>query len=260
LKEIIQGVELIKIEDEDTQLQSLRLELKALEEKLQNFSSKKDEYLNAIDEFNVEYHLQLGDLIHDILLLEEQIFLNSLKEMEKNNETQTDDYSELLEEYEEFKEYFQEFNELNEDLLKEDREELDEEEKKELKKLFRKASKLCHPDIVYDELRGKATEIMKDLNDAYSKRDIKRVKEILLALKSGDDFKVASDTLEDKNLLKSKIVEIKEMIKEFEKELEEIKHNEAIKIMSEYTDIKVYFDELKKQLQEKYQDLKGTRC
>jgi len=38
---------------EDKELQGLRLELKALERKLQELSSEKNEYLNDIDDFNI---------------------------------------------------------------------------------------------------------------------------------------------------------------------------------------------------------------
>jgi len=243
---------------EDTELQGLRLELKVLEEKLQDFNTQKDEYLNDISEFNVEYHLQLGELIHKILLIEEEILLASLKKMEEDHETSTQEYSELIQEYEELKRDSQEFNEEYEEIIGEEREDLDEEEKQELKKLFRKASKLCHPDRVSDEFREKATEIFKELNDAYSKRDINKVKDILSSLESGNEFKVFSDTIENKDLLKSKIVEIKEMIKQREEEIKEIKDDEAVKIMSEHKDLEVYFQELKKQLEEEYENLKGT--
>ena len=242
---------------EDTELQGLRLELKVLEEKLQDFNTQKDEYLNDINEFNVEYHLHLGELIHKILLIKEEKLLASLKKMEEDYETSTQEYSELMEVYTEFKRDSQEFNEENKEIISEDRKELDEEEKKELKKLFRRASKLCHPDLVSDDLREKATEIMKELNDAYSKRDINKVRDILSSLESGNDFKVFSDTIEDKGLLKSKIVEIKEMLKQREEELQEIKDDEVVKIMSEHKDLKVYFEELKKQLEEEYENLKN---
>jgi hypothetical protein len=42
------------------------------------------------------------------------------------------------------------------------------EEKKELKRLWKKASKMSDPDIVNNNLKDKANEIMKSLNEAYS--------------------------------------------------------------------------------------------
>jgi len=132
---------------------------------------------------------------------------------------------------------------------------LDVDEKK-LKMLFRKAGKLCHPDIVSDEHKENATEMMKELNDAYSSRDIEKVKEILYTLENSSEFRVSSDTVENKELLKSKIINIKSKINELNQEVKEIKNKEAIKIMSEYKDLKIYFNKLKKQFEEECLNLK----
>ena len=51
---------------EDKELQSLKLELKILEKKLQKHSAEKNEYLNNIDEFNAQYNLKLGELIQKL--------------------------------------------------------------------------------------------------------------------------------------------------------------------------------------------------
>lgn len=47
---------------------------------------------------------------------------------------------------------------------------LNDDEKIEIKKLYKKAARLCHPDIVPIELKEKAHELMQLLNEAYSKR------------------------------------------------------------------------------------------
>lgn len=112
--------------------------------------------------------------------------------------------------------------------------------------------------MVSDDLREKATEIMKKLNDAYSKRDLNTIRDILSSLESGHGFKVSSDTMKDKGLLKSKITEVKEMLKQRNVELKEIKKDEVVNIMSQYKDIQVYFNELKKQLEEEYENLKNS--
>jgi len=241
---------------EDSELEGLQLELKVLEERLQHFSTQKEDYFNDISEFNVEYHLHLGTIIQNILQLKEKILYDDLRKMEDDSQTSTEEYSELSEAYNEVKEDYEEFSTEYEEIKSEEREDLNEEEKRELKKLFRKACKLCHPDIVSDELREKATEIMKELNDANSKRDINKIKEILSSLESGEKFDVSSNTIKDKDLLKAKIVEIKEMIKQSEREVQEIKDDESVKIMAEYEDIEIYFNELKKQLEDEYEILK----
>jgi len=241
---------------EDSEFQTLLLELKALETKLENISNAKDEYLNSIREFNIEYYLHLGPILNEILKLEEMLIQIKLDKMKAANQTFKEGYIELNEEYEELKQDHTTFNEEYEEIKSEDRVELDVDEKKELKMLFRKAGKLCHPDIVSDEHKENATEMMKELNDAYSSRDIEKVKEILYTLENSSEFRVSSDTVENKELLKSKIINIKSKINELNQEVKEIKNKEAIKIMSEYKDLKIYFNKLKKQFEEECLNLK----
>lgn len=61
------------VEYEDKEIQGLKLELKVLETKLQSLSENKDELLNSINEFNIEYNLKLGDIIRDILDIQNEI-------------------------------------------------------------------------------------------------------------------------------------------------------------------------------------------
>ena len=329
------GTAVVKIEEyllrfsgvvvyEDKELQALRLELKALERKLQELSSEKNEYLNDIHEFNVQYHLHLGGIIQKILNLKEELLFASMqkvkdvfeelkneyesikverdylksqkeakeKELEEMDEFE-DGYDELYEElqelkdtledkeqelnqkrketkqakedfeedeatkeYEEVKQDSEEFTKEHEEVQKEDRFELSDDEKKELKKLYRKAGKLCHPDTVSDELKEQAQVIFQKLNDANSKRDLKLVKEILLALESGQGFDVASDTINDKDLLRTKITDIRDAIYQNEVDIETIKEDEVIQILNDYEDVDDYFNRLATELQNEYEKLK----
>jgi len=311
---------------EDKELAGLRLELKALESKLQELSGEKNEYINNIKEFNTQYHLHLGSLIQKILKLKEEILFASIKakkdafedvkkvyENEKNiyddliacisrkeDELKEidefdDKYDELYEEiqdlkdelnqqeqelnekrkeakkakeeleedevaqeYEDVKKDSEEFSKEYEEIKKEDRVKISDEEKKELKQLYRKTSKLCHPDIVVDELKEQAHEIMLQLNEAYSKQDIKKVREILLSLESGNGFDISSDKIDDKDVLKSKIVEIRDSLDLTKQEIEEIKEEDTFKIIQEYDDLEIFFTQREKLLESEYEKLKNN--
>jgi chromosome segregation ATPase len=308
---------------EDKEIQGLKMELKVLENQLQELSEQKSEYLNDISEFNTQYTLRLGELIQNILKIKKDIQYRFFKAKEDAFQSVMDEYEEAKEEYQELKaqkeglekelseidefddrydelyeelqelkveleakeqevnqkrkkakeakeefeddevtkeyeesqEDYEEFSDEYENVKKQDRFELNEEEKAELKKLFRKASKLCHPDIVADELKEQATAIMQQLNDAYSKKDLKKVKEILANLESGKSFDIASDTINDKELLKEKIKDIRERLDKFTKEIGEIKASETFTIIHEVDDLDGYFDKLKSDLQEELERL-----
>ena len=306
----------------DTEVQSLKLELKSLENKLQTLSEQKIEHLNDIEEFNTLYNLHLGELLKDILNLKKEILykqtikqqekrktyeddievFNSIKEniedikqtikefekvlenidkddenydeifatykelqgelgkLEKEIEEQEENLSKIKEElevddifrdYEEVKKQYEQFHQNYEDIKQQqlDVYDITNEQKSELKKIWKKACKLCHPDIVIDKFKEKAHAIMQALNDAYSKKDIVKVQEILSNLENGLTFEIESDNINDKEILKSKINQIKKNILVLEKEIEDLKHDETYQIIQEIDDINEYFEELKSELQ-----------
>lgn len=314
----------------DPEVQGLKLELKALESKLQKLIEKKTEILNNIEEFNREYTLKIGSLIEEILALKKEILYkktiekeklkeqykqdkktyeetqNTIDEIKKSIEelkevleqideesSEYEEYSKLYEdlkeslhdlqeekerqeeqqkeiedelddesiedEYEEAKNTYEEYHHEYEDLKEQQKEmnTLNEEEKKELKKLYKKAARLCHPDIVADEHKEQAKEIMQALNNSYSKQDLAAVKKILLSLKNGTGFTVSSDAIDDVKILKAKIDEIKSKLHEVVLEVEEIQKDETFTTLSELDDWNAYFDELRKELQEEKKRLEA---
>jgi primosomal protein N' len=226
---------------EDSEVSGLKMELKILENKLSDLSYTKDEYQNDINDFNLMYHQKLGDIIENILDLQQKIYYQQ----------------ENFEEYQYSKQEYEEFKQDNESSKQKAKEThtLNEEEKKEFKALWKKASKLCHPDIVSDEQKAQATEIMQQLNDAYSKKDLLKVKEILNSLENGVAFDVASDTIDDKEVLKAKIEELRKDIAIIEQEIKTIQEDETYQIINSTDDLDEYFDTLRSHLEDEYQSL-----
>jgi hypothetical protein len=297
----------------DEEVQGLKLELKVLEEKLQNLTEEKNEYLHSIKEFNAEYTLRLGSIIQEILNIKKEIYYYHFKQKEKefekaksefksskeksdefkqrkqqveeeleNLDPLSDEYDDLYKEYQNIREEIdnaeKEFNEKREQAKKAKKEfeesseykeyedikqdyeefkkefkgkseknifELKEEEKSELKKIYREACRICHPDIVDAEFQEKATEIMQQLNEAYDKNDIKLVRQIHISLQNGVLFKYASDTIDDKELLKKKISEVRKKIKINLNEINNIKEDETFNLIQKIDDREEYFNHLK---------------
>ena len=184
--------------------------------------------------------------------------LSSEKERFEKVESELED-DPIWKEYRKTKEDYEDFSEEHEEIINEVRYELSDEELAELKRVYRKASKLCHPDIVADDLKEHAQEIMQQLNEAYHRKDLKAVKDILFNLESGNGFTKSSDVITDKELLKAKIAVMKERIKEVSAEIEEIKQDEVFKLIQEIGDWSEYFERLKAQLKDEYRRLKEKR-
>ncbi len=222
---------------EDEEVMGLKLELKVLEKQFLLYSCKVEEYHNLINDFNARYHKELGTLIEEILVLREEYY----EFMYKNSESFETEYLEAKKDFEDFHEEFKKYH-LDDPI------ELSKKEKKELKRLYKKASKLCHPDIIEDEKKEKAEEIFKELNAAYQHNDIKKISEILEHLLTGESFTATSDSLFDTKILKRKIKATREKIKAIKIEIEAIKKNGTFILVNKIVDLDEYFERKREEL------------
>lgn len=218
-------------------------------EKILEDIDKDDENYDEIFATYKELKEELEKLENELEKQEEN--LSKTKEKIDNNE--------VFEEYEESKKQYEQFHQNYEDIKQQQSDVFDitNEQKNELKKLWKKACKLCHPDIVIDKFKEKAHEIMQALNDAYSKKDIVKVQKILSNLENGLSFEIESDNINDKEILKSKINQYKKNILDLESEIEDLKQDDTYQTIQEIDDMNEYFEELKFELQSEKERLEN---
>ncbi|CAA6798888.1 MAG: Unknown protein [uncultured Sulfurovum sp.] len=222
---------------EDPQIQGLRVELSILEKELNSLSESQNEYLAEINAFTSDYYRHLGAVIEEILRLQQEV-------AQKSYDKGKIDEEELKASKDEYKSFYEEAITQS----KEQPFSLTEEEEKELKKLYRKASRLTHPDTVADAFKEEATKIFIALNSAYKRKDLAKVKEIFVGLESGTAFAYGSDEINDKELLRKKSEVLREKIKVIIKEIEELMQSDTYITIKEIDDLDAYFDELKENL------------
>ncbi len=241
---------------------------KAFRERKDRYEQSKEEYkklkvekedleknLDKIDEFDDEYdeiYEKLQKLKKELHKQEDELNKRRKEAKRAKEELEGDP---TQQEYRKAKSNYKGFSDEYDEVLKEERYEITDEEKKELKRLFRKAARLCHPDIVTDELKEQAQAIIQELNNAYAKKDLSKVREILRSLENGISFNVSSDTINDIEILKAKIVDIRNKIDHTQQELEAIKKDEVFTIIQEMDDLDMYFEDMKEKLQGKYEAL-----
>src|SRR5665213_3622365 len=217
----------------DPEIDGLKLEAKSLEAKLNRLSDEKADLEKLIHEFGVRHNKELGELILKILKFRKSKAKGTPKETEAE---------------EDYKNYSQEFEISKHEKIAD----LTEEELIEIKKKYRKASKLCHPDVVSEDQKELADKLFTELNRAYEQNDLKKVTEILENLKKGNFFVSKSDTITEKQLMKAEIEKLKIRITELQQEMQLIKESDAYKTISSIKDWDEYFasakSELKKQL------------
>lgn len=221
----------------DPEISGLKLEIKNLENQLNAFDNEKTELEKLLSEFQHRHANELGEIILEILKLRK---LKYKSDKEKYEEAETDE-----------KEYREQFEKEKEKKVYE----LSANEKAELKKKFRKATVLCHPDKVNDEFKEAAQHIFIELKAAYDMNDMKRVSEILNDLENGNYFKIRSATITEKDVLKAAIAKLRIQIKQLENEIIQIKQSETFYTISAIISWDDYFRITKEKLEEELTDL-----
>src|SRR5690606_40005268 len=88
---------------------------------------------------------------------------------------------------------------------------------------------LCHPDKFANEpfeKQQQAEQLFKELNEAHSKNDLNRVKEISANLQKGI-LSVAANKQTDKDLLKLNVEQLKQKMARLQTEIEQIKQSDV---------------------------------
>ncbi len=221
----------------DPEIAALKLEIKNLENQLNAFDNEKIELEKTLSEFQHRHTIELGEIMLEILKLRKNKFK---ADQSKYEEAENDE-----------KQYQEQVNSEKEKEVYQ----LTEEEKEALKKTFRKATMLCHPDKVGDEFKEAAQSIFIELKAAYDKNDLDKVNEIFEDLKKGNYFKYKSETVTEKDLLKVAIAKLHKQIKNLETEIISIKQSETYQTISSIDDWDEYFTETKEKLQNEYERL-----
>lgn len=215
----------------DPEIEAIRFEAKSVELQIQKLNDEKSELEKLIHEYNVRHNEELGELIIKILNYRKEKYKGTAQEAETKK-----DYDDFFENYETTKE--------------EKIEKLTDEEKKELKEKYRKASKLCHPDVVEEEKKAEAHKIFSELSAAYERNDLKRVSEILEDLEQGNAFKSKTDITNEKNSLIAELERLRKRLKELTEEILIIKSSETFLNIARIKDWDSHFAKTKNELQQ----------
>jgi TusA-related sulfurtransferase len=215
---------------QDQNLLLLKMEMEDLELNQISLFSEKADLEKMLGEFHYRHSIELGSILLEIL----KIKMTNLKSKQEFNQAQN--------EYNSYHKVFEEDKKIPKN-------QLNEVESKELKTKYRKASQLCHPDKVSEELRDRAGNIFNELKKAYIMNDLKRVNEILLNLETGNPFEIVSENRSKISDIQSIISKLKREISKLEQEIDEIKKSESYRTIAAIDNWDNYFFNTKKFLQ-----------
>lgn len=236
-----------KIKNEFTKLKteykSLQQERGNLEDKLEKINEFDDEYDEVYEELK-----KTKSKIDDIEEKLEQKRQEAKEAKEKFE--QDEDYKN----YEEVKQDYQDFHQEYKETIEKERniKIISKEELQRLKKLFRKSVKLCHPDLVKDEFKQQAHEVMIQLNAAYVRKDIDTIEKIYTDLEN-ELFFVEEES--DIKYLKAKKQKLLESIEREKLEIKEIMQDETFQLLETIEDLDEFFEELKLELEKELKEL-----
>lgn len=225
---------------------------------LKNLQLKQYKITAKIDKYNLELKLnpqkeELKIKIEELKIILDEVnsqieFINN----EKNRFQKESNIDELEEELLELKEEKNEYQKEIKELEKVDK--LSDEEKQELKKIYRKFSKLVHPDIVESKYKDEANNLMAKVNMLYKLNKLSEIKKLYLEVQN-KKFIFISDNVEYENL-ETEIYKIKDKIAKIQEEIDEIKTNEICDMIKNKDN---YFKEIQENLNQRLNDLKIER-
>lgn len=231
----------------DPAITALRMEIKILEYEIIALENERTDCEKVIRHFNLMMQKTVGDLLEKILRIKKDLAYRTRTESQ---------YSES--EYQEAKEMYEEQARQRAEAEKE--EELilsiSDDAKQDLKKLYKQAVVLCHPDKVAEKDKMEANAIFIKLQEAYVRQDITTVANIYEQLRRGW-FSVDTDKVDDKELLLKKKQEFINKRGAIVSDIEAMKESEGWQISHFEEPLENYFNKIKSQLEEELERLQG---
>ncbi|NMD16397.1 MAG: hypothetical protein GYA75_06325 [Bacteroidales bacterium] len=230
----------------DINIQGIKTQIRILETQLSVVQYKKTEILKEIDRFRIRHNSDLGWLIGKILKIQMEIFY-LLQDVDSSYQA---NYQEAKKDYTAYQHQRRSLEKIQPLQI------LDEKQRESMKKMYREASKLCHPDIVNDDFREEARKVFIELNRAYMINDIQKVEEIHKLLTRSRMFSRLRTPSEERELLEARLARLQADLKILQSEIRELEERQVYHTLMNIRDWDEYFEQTKMKLNAEYQFLK----
>lgn len=226
----------------DPEIAMLEQELEHVRRELAETEAEQAELVHRLARFEAAQTEALGDRLQRLLELRVELKrLRVLATPESVRAQATADYERAQQDRDEFSESQQEQKAR---AAKTDWK-LNEEEQRELKRLFREASKRCHPDVVAEEKRTAAANIFRELHEAYENGNLVQVRTIAektrLGLFDETEGPLQSKDPQAKERLRSRIQSARQALATIRESLEVLRASTACQTMEGNPNWSAYF-------------------
>ena len=215
----------------DPEINLLETELERVTAELADLETEHAELEHLVCRFQAAHHEALGARIARLLKLRMRMLERQMKTVPEKQTA----YDQASRDFEEF----QRDQEIQKETGARTKWELSAEEQTELKRLFRKGSKLCHPDLVPAEHHSAAAEMFRQLRKAYDEGNLERVRQLVERAAAGlfEATDEDGDTDERrKERLRARIAGIRESLEKTRANIFEIKRSATYQTMTEHAD------------------------
>ncbi|MFO7722232.1 MAG: J domain-containing protein [Bacteroidales bacterium] len=222
----------------DIAVEGLKTAVMFLETELSVLEHRRTDMYKLLNAFRVLYNAEVGMLLGEILRLR-------LEEFRRLRDVNPDGERQVEEAEADYARHQQAIGGEPKEVVQT----LSKSRDKELQQKFHKASKLCHPDLVEESQKARATEIFMDLNNAYYYNNLDRVSAILEMLEQNTHGLTGrSEGMTTRALLEMHETRLRIDIARLKSEIEVIRHSGPYKTVSEIEEWDDYFAALKGKL------------
>jgi hypothetical protein len=250
-----------KLKEKSIKFNELREEYEAEQAVLNNRKIEKERLekeMESLDPFdNADEHAKLEEEVEALevdIKSQKQKVKECLNKAKKEQDELTS--SQEKKHYEEAKHYYSEFTREYEEVLDNQRFKLNSEQENELKKLYRQAAKLCHPDVVNEKSKEIATAFMTSVNEAKKTGDIVGLRSLLEELKKGVEINNHKHSPTNREKIAEEIEIIRQEKQALKFEIEEIQSSDEWSAMPSVNEWDDYFEGLITELQSELSALK----
>jgi len=233
----------------DPEIQGLQAEVKALSVQISDLENELSDIDKTIHKFDFKHTEILGSIILKILEIKRKLAAKMAKEQPQDNEAQRQ-YNEAETEERNYKGTY-------DNAKKNPIYQLTKEQEQKLKSLFRKISKLTHPDLVDKKFERKAAELFDKAKKAKDKNDLDTLIEIYDHLENGTPFSLKQETITEKEALKKEVTHLRNVIEQLKQRINVTINSEDYKTIMAIPDWDKYFSETKEKLQKDLERLQS---
>ncbi|GAB3804955.1 hypothetical protein GCM10028819_37300 [Spirosoma humi] len=221
----------------------LLAQIRALETQIALLEEEKAACQYQIDQYYRLFRLHLGDLLTKTLDLQWKLSLQRAAQTGRRSDA---------EEAQTWRDRFEKTNRAVREAVAHKPTNLDEMAERELRRLYRQAVTLAHPDrhINDPDRLAQANEYMVRLNDAYQRRDLKTVRALVQDLHDGRLFIAKPETTQDLEALQQGYQRLMDRRQTLQTEITKFKADEGYQLLASQADLMTHFSALRERMQQ----------